>query len=86
MIALQEALISKLFRIDVERIYKEITEHIKHSRINFSKSTIGLHALNNSRECSKGEYVFNLKREKRDYQLTAIARDPFTRDAFCRTV
>lgn len=34
------------------------------SRINFSKRTIGLQALNNSRECSKGEYVFNLKREK----------------------
>lgn len=86
MIALQEALIPKLSRIDGERIYKKITEDIKHSRINFSKSTIGLHALNNSRECSEVEYVFNLKREKRDYQLTAIARDPFTRGEFCRTV
>lgn len=83
---MQEDLISKLSRIDGERIYEKREQStLSISRINFSKSTIGLQALNNSRECSKGEYVFNLKREKRDYQLTAIARDPFTRGEFCRT-
>lgn len=61
---MQEASISKLSTIDGERIYIKEKSTLSTSRINFSKRTIGLQALNNSRECSKGQYVFNLKRGK----------------------
>lgn len=66
---MQEARNSKLSRINGERIYrkkkkKKEQNTLSISRINFSKRAIGLQALNNSRECSKGEHVFNLKRGK----------------------
>lgn len=61
-----------------ESMEKEFTEKEQNtlsiSRINFSKRTIGLQALNNSRECSKGEHVFNLKRGKNE--MINLLRSP----------